>query len=108
MRSLPFMEGMMPSRRWEEFANYNECFAAWLEAIDQLCEHFIDVSFYDLVSMSELDPYDAYFGPISTTPEVFFKDAVLPYIESSHGADFIYEHISDNVMWGAWRPGATT
>ncbi len=103
------MEGMMPmptkpSPFWLAEANYDSCYAGWLQRLDDLCDHFLDIRFRDLIAQgSDLDPHDAYYVQ-KCRPEMFLRECVVPYLENEHGAEFIHDHIGENIMWGARRP----
>jgi len=99
----------MPNHgHWLRFAQQTgqpfrtEEYAAWLHRLDQICQRFIDLGFIDLFDAGNFLPYEAFI--YNNRPEEFFRDCIIPFVENEHGADFIYEHIADNVMWGSTLP----
>jgi hypothetical protein len=98
-----YMEGMMPGTSWMQYADGNVDFANWLERLDELCSNLIDMRFMDLIEVSDFDPHDAFFHQVCK-PEVYLQECVIPSLVVNHGAEFIYELIAANVLYGANGP----
>jgi hypothetical protein len=93
----------MPSK-WIDEANFDSCYATWLEYLDRLCEQFLDIRYSDIKDLGDFDTHDAYYVQ-ECRPEQFFKEVIVPYMQNEHGSEFINEHIGERVMWGVASPG---
>lgn len=99
MPSFPYAEGMFPPTDWGSYANHDSCFVSWLNKVDALCQRFLDIQLEGLLHEGDLAALDCYYDG-HWTPEQFFKDAIVPYMASEHGQDFIDDQIGDMAMWG--------
>lgn len=84
---------------WLNVANHNDEYARWLQRVDELCDQLLDLRFADLIYEADFDTADPFFTG-GMRPERFVGECVIPYLQSEHGVDTIYEVIAENALWG--------
>lgn len=95
-----YMEGMMPSSSsWMEYAQFDSCYAEWLERLDDLCHHMLNIRFLDLIEHSDFDPRDDYYTD-QIRPDAYLQDKIIPHLQYDSGAEFVFEMMAENIIWG--------
>jgi hypothetical protein len=102
MESWAEDEEPMALTDWGPYAQNDPTYMQWLERVDRLCDRLMDIQFEALVLSQEIDPSDDFFG--GTSPELFVQTCIVPMLEQEHGAEFIYDLIGEQLMWGDVPP----